>query len=176
MSDKVVIHDFKKDYFPFEFTGFAQPGRCFLRVSLFNSNLAVLCVQPIKYHGTSITNGLESIVDKLVDTLLNEKLDNGKPVIEVIEKFPLWKRLTRSEQKAKRSRYLSARKKLLQRCRWFEYYPPDTGISKEGSLALVSVQDEHAPSWSYATPQHFENEYPKSFFIIEQDLSKWSST
>ncbi|MGE8453805.1 MAG: hypothetical protein ACN6OP_24990 [Pseudomonadales bacterium] len=173
MSDEVVMRDFAKDYFPFQFPGFGRPGHCFLRVNLFDSNVSVLCAQLKDYHSTSVTNGLEGIIDSLVDTLLKERLTSGKSVVEVIEKFPLLRRLTRSDQEVSRSRYLSARRKLLERCRWFEYYPPSAGVADEGSLALVSVRNAGAPSWSYAMPEAFAAEVPEGFFHIAEDLSKW---
>lgn len=173
MSDEVVLRDFAKDYLPFQFPGFGRPGHCFLRVNIYNSNISVLCAQLKDYHSTSVTNGLEGIIDSLVVELLNERLDSGDPVVEVIEKYSFLRSLTRGKQEATRSRYLSARRKILERCIWFEHYPPSAGLAVEGSLALVSLRSTGGPSWSFATPEAFAAEVPAEFFHIAADLSKW---
>jgi len=173
MSEKVVIHDFEKDYLPFGFPGFAGPAHCFLRINVFGSNVLVLCAQLKKYHSTSVTNGLESIVDQLVSTLMDERTEGGKPVLDVQARFHFIQRLITSPVELARNRHAAARRKFLERCRWFEHYPPGTGIGEDGSLSLVTFGDAGSPSWSYGSVESFSAEYPAKFFKIDADLGEW---
>lgn len=175
MSAEVVINNFTKDYFPFEFQGFIGPAHCFLRVIISNSNVFVLCAQLKEYRNTSVTNGLESIVDQLVSTLMEERLQDGNPVLKVVEKFAFLRSLTKSPEELRKIHHATARQRFMRRCRWFEYYPPGAGIADEGSLSLVTFSESGSPSWSYGTPKHFASEFPPEAFEINVDLSSWTA-
>lgn len=163
----IYIKDFAKDYFPFEFPGFGAQAHCFLRVRMHSSNILVLCAQLPNYHSTSVTNGLESIVDELVEALIKEGM---LKIGESRWQFFNWRR---GSEKWKRTRFAITRAQFLNRCRWFEYYPPGVGISKNGSLSLVTFNESESPSWSYGSRDYFEREYPADLFKINVNLESW---
>lgn len=175
MTNSVVIQNFAKDYFPFKFPGFGGPAHCFLRVNIFNSNVSVLCAQLQNYHSTSITNGLESIVDQLVIKLMDENFEEGMPVLKVLERFPLMRSFTKSPKELARLRHTAARQKFLDRCRWFEYYPSGSGLGEHETMSLVTFRNEGSPSWSFAPQETFLSEYPADFFKINVDLRAWTT-
>jgi len=176
MPDEVVIQDFAKDYFPFEFPGFGRrAGHCFLRVNAYGSNIFVLCAQLLNYHSTSVTNGLESIIDRLADTLMDETFSDGRPVLKVVERFPLIRSLTHSSAELRRLRHMTVRRALLgRRTKWFELYPQGAGPGERGSLSLVTFSDGGSPSWSYASLDSFASEFPRESFEVNVDLGAWN--
>lgn len=171
MPNKLYIDDLADDYFPFAFAGYGATGHCFLRIWTRGSNALVLCTQLPNYHSTSVTNGLDSIIDALVAKLM---ADRKLSLIE--EGRSLFSNLLRgSKQERERTHFSNARRQFLRRCRWFEHYPPDVGFAPEGSLSLVSFSESGSPSWSYGSRDFFENEYPPSFFKIDVNLESWTT-
>lgn len=166
-STEVSIHDFAKDYFPFAFAGYGGEAQCFLRVRIYGSNVLVLCAQLPNYHSTSVTNGLESIIDVLVSRLMAERK------LVLVEGFSRFSNLLKGSKERERTRFAVVRQQFLKRCHWFEHYPPGVGFASEGSLSLVTFNESGSPSWSYGSRDYFENEYPSSFFKIDVNLESW---
>jgi hypothetical protein len=166
-SNEVFISDFTMDYFPFAFAGYGGEGRCFLRVRIHKSNVLVLCAQLPNYHSTSVTNGLESIIDALVAKLMAERK------LSLVEGFARFSNLLKGSKERERTRFAIVRQQFLKRCRWFEHYPPGVGLASEGSWSLVTFNESGSPSWSYGSQEYFENEYPRSFFKIDVNLESW---
>ena len=168
-SNEVSISDFATDYFPFSFAGYGDEANCFLRIQVRRSNVMVLCAQLPNYHGTSVTNGLESIIDALIARLMAEQK------LSFTEGFRGIKSFLKSSKERDRIRFSVVRQQFLRRCHWFEYYPPGVGLVSEGSLSLVTFSESGSPSWSYGSRAHFEKEYPKSLFEIQVSLETWTT-
>jgi len=122
------------EYPRFRFQGFNGSGHCFLRVKkLQNENLVFLCVQLLDYRGTSVTNGIEAVLDAAV-----KKLDEDGRLPDSFRP-PFYAR--------HKERRLVAN--VVRHARWVEHYPPGAGLAIDGSYALVSFNDDLSPVWNY---------------------------
>lgn len=116
------------------FRGFNGLGHCFLRVKqLDGDNLVFLCVQLLNYRGTSVTNGIEAVLDAAV-----EKLDADGRLPDSFRP-PFYAR-------HKERRLVT---NVVRHARWVEHYPPGAGLAVDGSYALVSFDDDLSPVWNY---------------------------
>lgn len=148
--------DFQQDFPNFSFQGFGSTGYCFLRIKGVGRDnglysFVILCAQLKNYYGTSVTNAIEEIAQRVVDQL-------------------------RQEGRVPKKRTFFSRKgasfgEVIERSKWVEYYPPQTGIDPDGSYAVVTFDDEFHPSWNYVSrPSAAEIcEVEESFFDISSD-------
>lgn len=124
------------EYRRLHFRGFNGFGQCFLRVKFMpGGGLVFLCVQLLNYDGTSVTNGIEAILDAAVEKLDQDGLlpDSLRP--------PFYAR-------HKEKRFVM---NVARHARWVEHYPPETGLATGGSYALVSFGDNLNPVWNYVS-------------------------
>ena len=122
------------EYRRLQFRGFNGSGECYLRVKMMpGGGLVFLCVQLLDYGGTSVTNGVEAILDAAVEKLDADGLlpDSFRPPFYVRNKE---KRLVMN---------------VARHARWVEHYPPGAGLVSDGSYALVSFGDNLSPVWNY---------------------------
>lgn len=150
--------EFKRDFPRFKFQGFNSEGVCFLRAWGIRRadgrlNITFLCAQLSNYHGTSITNAVESIFSKAVDQLREEGL-------LLVPRFS-----------GKKHDDLVA---VAESSQWVEYYPPGVGLDPSGSYALVALDDQLHPSWNYVSKEDAAEEcaIDTQFFDIPMDQLK----
>lgn len=139
-----------------QFRGFHGLGQCYLRVKVLpNDNLVFLCVQLPNYHGTSVTNAVEAILDAAV-----EKLDEDD-------------RLPRSLRPPFYARHKEMRRviNVVRHSRWVEHYPPGVGLAIDGSYALVSFGDNLSPVWNYMSRAAVASECGLAEDFFDVDLA-----
>lgn len=174
MNRKLDLSNFSADYLPFKFAGFWKEGYCFLRVVIKNGKLLVLCVQLPGYTGTSVTNAIESIVDRLAEILNASKNNEGAPVVHHNEKFSFLRRIALGEEKYELQRKRDLIRFILSEATWIEHYPPDVGLLPEGLFARVVFADSGEPIWNYLPVVELENEFgDPDLFKLDSAWHPW---
>jgi hypothetical protein len=135
----------------FEFSGFGSPGYCYIKALVRLDSIVVLCSQLVGYHGTSVTNGLEDIRDRLIDELRSSgKLGNFQGVSRLTPSiFPF---------------------NVYERMAWIEHYPAGTSLGGDPSYAYVRFADG-SPAWAYMTIDRAAGlcEVPVAFLEVERE-------
>lgn len=145
----------------FEFVGFGgTQGRCHLRLVRASDTapLVVVCSQYADYYGTSITNGFELIVTKLIDDIANSRVEGvgfagPVPTIAGGRSEHLLERLLQ-RMLPKRYRSSSAVSvdfvQLFASVIWIEHYPKGTGLLTDVATAsVVSLGSDGSPIWRH---------------------------
>lgn len=153
----------EKDYPRFKFPGFGSEGTCYLRVRVNQTGAVVLCCQLLNYNGTSITNAAEQIFK----TFLKHPPE-GITLNQLIEKKPWWKIWTSDKEKLE---------SIIQKTVWVEIYPPGTGLSPNGSIALVSFDNDLNPVWNYVSKKVAAEEcgVEESFFNLNLECLNYNA-
>lgn len=135
----------------FEFSGFGSRGYCYIKALVRPESIVVLCSQLVGYHGTSVTNGLEDIRDRLIEELRS----NG-----TLGDFKGNSRLTPSIFPFN----------VYERMAWIEHYPAGTSLGGDPSYAYVRFAGG-SPAWAYMTIGQAAKlcEVPVSFLEVERE-------
>ncbi|MBF5040531.1 hypothetical protein INP77_13610 [Methylophilus sp. 13] len=174
MNVFITLNNYKKDYLPFKFKGFWQEGNCFLRVVSKDRKIVFLCCQLPNYHGTSITNAVESIRSRAVEVLLTEVNSNDKPVIDVSLELSLAERLINSSVDIERDKKHKIFDFIRKNSIWIEHYPAGHSIDANGSYAIVRFSQSGEPSWNYVSIDSLFNLVPGFDFNVSNEmLYKW---
>jgi len=128
--------------FDFVFPGFIDDGVCGITIGESKgSPIVVICSQKINYHGTSVTNALESIAFKLVDDALEGHLSKvcSAPLLKKLR--DIWTKLEEAGPHALSSFYAQGV------VTWIEHYPPNAGLTPEHTFSEVWFDEDDNPTW-----------------------------
>lgn len=129
----------------FPFVGMATMGVCYLKIRLRHGTPVFLCAQRSNNPGTTITNGVESILKNAIDMLV----ERGAIVSlrkKTVKDFLL---ADRFEEKKRNDLARFIANKAI----WIEHYPPSDETPPEGAFALVKFDSMLHPRWSFMSRQ-----------------------
>lgn len=147
----------------FKFVGFhGSDGRCHIRVAKKSKDkpLVIVCSQYKNYYGTSVTNALELIAEKLFYEIANGRIEGVSfdfeiPIYEQwhfdanrFDKF-LTKALPRKYHHRFKDRLLDILT-IFNKIVWIEHYPKDVGLLQDSATASIVRLDENgSPHWQH---------------------------
>ncbi|MCK6407426.1 MAG: hypothetical protein L6Q60_15620 [Rhodocyclaceae bacterium] len=138
---QISVNDYERTVPRFEFRGFTSPGYCFLKASVRAGTPVFLCAQLSNYHGTSVTNAVENILDAAIQMLL------AAQAVTSLRKKSLWDLF--SDRRFEQQKWSDLCHFFSAEAIWIEHYPPGTGLQPEGSFSIVKFDTALNPSWSY---------------------------
>ena len=151
----------------FKFFGFhGSDGRCHIKIAQSSPEkpIVIVCTQYKNYYGTSVTNALEIISEKLFYEIINRRIEgvqfNFNPPIynkwhddvnsfdRVLTKYFPEKYTNRFQDK------LLDIPKTFNNIIWLERYPNDIGLGHD-TLSEVTLNSEGRPNWNYQVSDNF---------------------
>ena len=160
MKKNIIMEDFTKEYLPFRFQGYWKIGYCHLRVCAKDGQVVILASQLVDYHGTSVTNSAEVILERTLTALLDE----GNIKIDV--KMSLLEKLFRGSANNKilehSELYEFAKEKII----FIEHYPAHWDDTFGNSWKEVVFSDIGVPSWRFTTEEDVRK-------LIDEDMLKF---
>lgn len=151
----------------FKFFGFhGSDGRCHIKIAQSSPEkpIVIVCTQYKNYYGTSVTNALEIISEKLFYEIVNRRIEgvqfNFNPPIynkwhddvnsfdRVLTKYFPEKYTNRFQDK------LLDIPKTFNNIIWLERYPGNIGLGHD-TLSAVTLNSEGRPNWNYQVSDNF---------------------
>ena len=164
----------------FNFPGFHEEGQCHIRIlQRAGEKPTIICSQLSSYYGTSITNAIELIAEKIVRRYWdyeNHRFDIAKRINVQPNKISLLQSLLLPFMKKAKEipgRWVEAMNEIV----WIEHYPKGTGIGDCDTYVVVSFSEQGEPSWSRSVSiEELSNytSFAKELFQI--DRSKLSAS
>lgn len=153
----------------FKFYGFhGSDGRCHIRIlqSSPEKPIVIVCTQYRNYYGTSVTNALEIISEKLFYEIVNGRIEgvqfNFEPSTyhewhpdvnsfdRVLTKYFPMKYAKRFQE------HLLNIPDTFNKIIWIERYPRNVGlIYSQETLSRVTLNSEGRPNWHYSVPESY---------------------
>lgn len=147
----------------FKFVGFhGSDGRCHIRLVKASKDkpLVIICSQYKNYYGTSVTNALELIAEKLFYEIANGRIegvsfDFDLPVYEKwhADTNSFDKLLTKALPNKYRHRFkdrLLDILKIFDQIVWIEHYPKDVGLLQDtATVSIVRLDENGSPNWQH---------------------------
>ncbi|MDY4366977.1 hypothetical protein SNR26_04075 [Pectobacterium brasiliense] len=145
----------------FRFTGFhGSRGRCHIRLVRADHDkpLVIICSQYINYYGTSVTNAVEIIAEKLFYDIANKRIE-GNDISYPLSIYRGWdsdinffdKLISLIFPRKYKSRFSSLRLDLVEsfsKIIWIENYPETfSKFSEKKHLAIVKIDSDGYPHW-----------------------------
>ncbi|MPW31486.1 hypothetical protein F9L16_21155 [Agarivorans sp. B2Z047] len=147
----------------FKFIGFhGSDGRCHIRLTQASKDkpLVIVCSQYKNYYGTSVTNALELIAEKLFYEIANGRIEDVSfgfdlPIYEQwhsdansFDKL-LAKALPSKYHHRFKDRLLDILK-IFNEIVWIEHYPKDVGLLQDtASASIVRLDENGSPHWQH---------------------------
>ncbi|MBN3104381.1 hypothetical protein [Pectobacterium brasiliense] len=165
----------------FRFTGFhGSRGRCHIRLVRADHDkpLVIICSQYINYYGTSVTNAVEIIAEKLFYDIANKRIE-GNDISYPLSIHRWWdsdvnlfdKLISLIFPQKYKSRFSSLRLDLVEsfsKITWVENYPEAfSKFSGKKHLAIVKIDNDGCPHWFGIKDELFLKE---TGFIISEIL------
>lgn len=171
----------------FKFVGFhGSDGRCHIRLAKDSKEkpLVIVCSQYKNYYGTSVTNALELISEKLFYEIANGRIEE----ISFDFDLPLYDQwhsdvnafdriLTNILPDKYRHRFKNSFLdiiKVFNEIIWIEHYPEDVGLLQEtATVSIVTLNDNGSPDWQHGIRKSdysslgFE---PKELFVSGSEI------
>lgn len=170
--------------FHFTFPGFTATGYCHLRVAAKNneSKMVIVCSQYKNYFGTSVTNAVETIVQKFFyDVALNNisnieipNLSENTTIYKNENSFTqFFRKLTLQKNKSETQKIILNIPKLFNNVIWIERYTPGNGLLEfEDHCRLVHMDEKFNPVWGRKVTDEFirkETGFSLSELLINED-------
>ena len=128
--------------FDFSFPGLVRAGSCFLTIKAEPSRQPfVVCSQKLNYRGTSITNAVEIIAEKLSREILDGSIGSSGEERKVVDALKRCWAPSSSSRRGLRDFYGKSG------ARWIEHYPADPSFGGKDTFSEVEFDADDAPKW-----------------------------
>ena len=171
----------------FKFVGFhGSDGRCHIRLVNPSKDkpLVIICSQYKNYYGTSVTNALELIAEKLFYEIANGRIegvsfDFDLPVYEKwhSDTNSFDKLLTKALPNKYRHRFkdrLLDIPKIFDQIVWIEHYPKDVGLLQDtATVSIVRLDENGSPNWQHGIHRSYYSDLgvePKDLYISGNEI------
>ena len=171
----------------FKFIGFhGSDGACHIRLAKAEKDkpLIIVCSQYKNYYGTSVTNALELISEKLFYEIANNQIEG----VSFDFKLPIYEKwhsdvnaFDRVLTKVLPNKYHHRFKdklldivKIFKEIIWIEHYPEEVGLLQDtATVSIVSLNENGSPNWQHGMSKNVYEHLgfkPDDLFITGNDI------